>query len=229
MVRVLDDFQPKICYLKLVEPPNTKADGIVVAIDAAFDEFEMPDYKNKTVGFCSDGASVMMGKKQGVIQKIKDQGQAPWILAMWCLAHRLELALIDCFKGEYLETVVDVLTSSAKRIKEAGEIADIMETQFTKPEKCNGTRWVDHNLRAISKLIKNWKVLVMHMMSYSEDATNGAEHLTDNYGDCMTEFRETLNGNEYFGETLLKVFDREILAGESRRIVQSVRLYSKEA
>ncbi|WAR08943.1 hypothetical protein MAR_018904 [Mya arenaria] len=57
MVSVLDDFQPKVCYIKLVEPPNTKADGTVAAIDAAFDEFEMPDYKNKTIGFCSDGAS----------------------------------------------------------------------------------------------------------------------------------------------------------------------------
>ena len=51
-----------------------------------------------------------------------------------------------------------------------------METQFTKPELCNDTRWVNHKLRAISKLINNWKVFVLHMMNYSEDVSNGGEY-----------------------------------------------------
>ncbi|XP_052223803.1 zinc finger protein 862-like [Dreissena polymorpha] len=183
LVRAIDDFEPRNFFLKLVEPENTKADGILKAIDAAFDEFEMPDYKNKTIAMCSDGASVMMGGRNGVIQNIRETGNAPWILAIWCIAHRLELALKDCFKQEYLQTVVDVLTSifyfyrgSSKRCKEAAEIAEVMDTHFTKPERCNGTRWVDHKLRAISKLIKNWKVLVMHMMNYAEDHSNGSEY-----------------------------------------------------
>ncbi|XP_052266786.1 uncharacterized protein LOC127868770 [Dreissena polymorpha] len=61
---------------------------------------------------------------------------------------------------------------SAKRNREAEEIADLMDTHFTKPERCNGTRWVDHKLRAISKLVTNWKILVMDMMSYSQDDSN---------------------------------------------------------
>ncbi|WAR08939.1 hypothetical protein MAR_018897 [Mya arenaria] len=65
MVSVLDDFQPKVCYIKLVEPPNTKADGTVAAIDAAFDEFEMPDYKNKTIGSA---------------ERIKEAGETPDIM-----------------------------------------------------------------------------------------------------------------------------------------------------
>lgn len=183
LVKLLDDFYPKTMYFKLKEPPNTKSDGIVHAINEAFNEFDMPNYQQKTVGFCSDGASVMMGEKQGVIQKIKDLGQSPWILAIWCLAHRLELALKDTFKKEYMETVVEVLTSifyfykgSAKRNKEVAGIAELMESHFTKPERCNGTRWVDHKFRAISKLISNWKILVMHMMSYSEDNSNASQY-----------------------------------------------------
>ncbi|XP_052257937.1 zinc finger protein 862-like [Dreissena polymorpha] len=65
---------------------------------------------------------------------------------------------------------------SAKRNREAEEIADLMDTHFTKPERCNGTRWVDHKLRAISKLVTNWKILVMDMMSYSQDDSNAGQY-----------------------------------------------------
>ena len=116
----------------------------------------------KTVGYCSDGASVMMGEKKRVIKLFKDTKNAPWILTVWCLAHRLELAVKDCFKGTYLTHVIEALitiyyfyTGSAKRQKEASEIGEIMEEQFMKPEKANGTRWVDHKLRPISKLLLN--------------------------------------------------------------------------
>ena len=182
MVRVLDDFYPKIKFLKLEKPENTKAEGILAAIDKAFVDFEMANYKQKMVGFCSDGASVMMGNRKGVIKLLKDAGQADWIIPVHCFAHRLELAVKDCFKGTYMDSVVDTLTSvyyfykgSAKRNKEAQEVADILAEMFLKPEKANGTRWVDHKLRASSKMIKNWKTIIIHMMNYSEDNTNRAE------------------------------------------------------
>ncbi|XP_053400429.1 uncharacterized protein LOC128557263 [Mercenaria mercenaria] len=74
-VKCLEDYYPKMKYLKLVEPENTKAEGILAAIDQAFFEFELNNYKQKTVGFCSDGASVMMGSKKGVIQLLKNKWQ----------------------------------------------------------------------------------------------------------------------------------------------------------
>ncbi|KAG1697210.1 Alpha-1,2-mannosyltransferase ALG9 [Nymphon striatum] len=181
--RFLEDFYPKITFLSLEEPDNAKAHGILAAIDHAFERFDMAEYKLKTVGFCSDGASAMMGHRQGVIKLLTDSGQVPWVLSVWCLAHHLELAMKDSFKGEYLETVVETLTSvhyfyegSAKRNKEAADIAELMEETFLKPERCNGTRWVDHKLRAVSKLIKIWKILIMHFMSHAEDNTNGAQY-----------------------------------------------------
>ena len=61
-VKVVEDFYPKMKYLKIEEPENTKAEGILAAINKAFLEFDMRNYKQKTVGFCSDGASVMMGQ-----------------------------------------------------------------------------------------------------------------------------------------------------------------------
>ena len=182
MIKVLEDFYPVIKYLEIVEPENTKAEGILGAINKAFDDFGIDDFHLKVVGYCSDGASVMMGEKKGVIKLFKVTKNAPWVIAVWCLAHRLELAVKDCFKGTYLTTVIETLVSiyyfykgSAKRMKEADEIAEIMEEQFKKPEKANGTRWVDHKLRAVTKLIMNWKIIVMHLMSYAEDKSNKGE------------------------------------------------------
>lgn len=79
-------------YLKLVEPANTKADG--------------REYKQKMIGFGLDGASVMT--ERGVIELLKVEGQAVWILSVWCLPHRL--AVKDCFNGTVMDNVTEMLT-----------------------------------------------------------------------------------------------------------------------
>ncbi|CAH3162510.1 unnamed protein product [Porites lobata] len=184
MVRVIEDFYPVVKYLKQVQPANTKADGILAAINGAFAYFGFSarEYKQKMIGFGSDGASVMMGARRGVIELLKVEGQADWILSVWSLAHRLELAVKDCFKGTFMDNVTETLTliyyfykGSAKRNKEVAEVAEIMEEHFYKPEKANGTRWVDHKLRSAAKLIANWKLIVIHLQSYIEDKSNKAE------------------------------------------------------
>ena len=112
MVRVIEDFYPVVKYLKLVEPANTKVDGILAAINGAFADFGFSarEYKQKMIGFGSDGASVMMGARRGVIELLKVEGQADWILSVWCLAHKLELAVKDCFKGTFMDNVTETLT-----------------------------------------------------------------------------------------------------------------------
>ena len=51
----------------------------------------------------------MMGTQRGVISLLKEQGNAYWILSVWCMAYRLKLAVKDAFKQTYMETVVEVL------------------------------------------------------------------------------------------------------------------------
>ena len=81
-----------------------------------------------------------------------------------------------------MDNVTETLTlinyfykGSAKRDKEFLEVAEIMEEHFYEPEKANGTRWVDHKLRSATKLIANWKLIVIHLQSYIEDKSNKAE------------------------------------------------------
>ena len=64
VLKVLKDFYPQIYFLKLEEPPNTKAIGIVQAINNAFTDIGMPDYKQQLIGFCSDEATILAKKLQ---------------------------------------------------------------------------------------------------------------------------------------------------------------------
>lgn len=180
MIKVMHDHYPTMMFLRLKEPPNTKSGGIVAALNNAFNYFGMDNWKEKLIGFCSDGASVMMRELNGVATKLKRD--CPWLLVVWCLAHRLELAVKDTFKKTYMDTVIENLTAvyyfykgTSKRNREAKELADILDEQFLKPIKANGTRWVEHKLLAITKIITNYSVIISHMMSYAEDQTNRAE------------------------------------------------------
>lgn len=180
MVKVLKKYYPVMVFVSLEEPPNTKAPGILAALDNALEKCGLQNWKEKLIGFCSDGANVNMGQVRGVSTLLKQQ--SPWILSVWCLAHRLELAVRDAFKSTFMDTVVEILTTvyyfyrgSAKRNREAQELADIMDEHFLKPAKCNGTRWVEHKLLAVSKMLRNWSVLVSHMSNYAEDNTNRGE------------------------------------------------------
>ena len=180
MIKILKKHYPNMLFLSFEEPPTTKAPGILAALDNAFTKFDFPDWKSKLIGFCSDGASVNMGHVRGVSTLLKQQ--SPWIISVWCLVHRLELAVKDAFKSTYMDTVIEILTSiyyfykgSAKRNREAQELAEIMDDHFLKPAKCNGTRWVEHKLLAVSKLLHNWFIIVSHMSNYAEDNTNRGE------------------------------------------------------
>jgi hypothetical protein len=80
MIKVLENYYPKMKYLQLEQQENIKATGILKAINKAFTEFDLCDYKQKTVGFCSDGANVMMGSQRGVIGYLKEEGNAGFCL-----------------------------------------------------------------------------------------------------------------------------------------------------
>ena len=79
---------------------------------------------------------------------------------MWCLAHRIELAIKDalksiCFKliDEMLLRLYYLYEKSSKKLRQLEEIiADLsgcltFEGGGTKPIRASGTRWVGHELR----------------------------------------------------------------------------------
>ena len=55
----------------------------------------------------ADGAMVNRGEKDDVISIL--QRHLPWVIYVWCVAHRLELALKDALQGTIFDYVDEVL------------------------------------------------------------------------------------------------------------------------
>lgn len=92
-------------------------------------------------------SSVLMGKKNGVAAKIKEE--VGHLLAIHCVAHRLELGMLDTIKEEPgLKKLQDVLHYlymqyhySPKALRELRLLSEAMEDKALKPTNLNGARW----------------------------------------------------------------------------------------
>ena len=60
----------------------------------AFDDIDMLELKDRMAFLASDGARVNSGIKAALAAKFREDG-IDWLLFVWCLSHRLELALKD--------------------------------------------------------------------------------------------------------------------------------------
>jgi hypothetical protein len=110
----------------------------------------------------TDGAAVNTGRSNGLIALLTRDGM-PWLKGVWCVAHQLELGLLDCFKHEkLLQDVKELLQGvykqykySPKALRELREIAEALEEKVLVPSNILGTRWTPHMHRALESLLNN--------------------------------------------------------------------------
>ena len=103
-----DTFSPTLSLLSLKSPTSQDAEGILQAIKSALEEKGLDELWEKLVFLCTDGASMNSGLKSGLIKQIKDE--IPWVGFMWCLSHRLELALKDALSN-WMNQINECLTN----------------------------------------------------------------------------------------------------------------------
>ena len=133
------------------------------AIKSAFSDHGLETILDKMVFLSSDGASVSRGKNSGLIRLFQEDYK--WLCFIWCFSHRLELALKDALKefidpvDESLRHIYYLYQKSSKKFRELKILHTLLRDQFEmygfdiKPGKTNGTRWLDHRLRAMQKLV----------------------------------------------------------------------------
>jgi len=152
------------------------ASHIYEAVDNAVTEssgMTSEEWKAKLVGFSSDGASVMMGCKQGVATKLKRD--CPKLVTVHCTAHRLELAFKDMtLRVDYYKKISQLLIDLYYFYKKSplnrsmlNRSAEAANLSFLVPTRVGGTRWVMHVDRALSNLIKAMPAIVMHLEQMS--------------------------------------------------------------
>ncbi|KAJ8298310.1 hypothetical protein KUTeg_024841 [Tegillarca granosa] len=160
VVRYVKDGVMETSILGVIELEHADSAGTVAAIDKAFSSADEDlILENHMVAFCSDGASVNFGSRSGVAKQLTDR--CPWLIPIWCLPHRLELAVTDMLKKSDLGSkVVDALHLiyktyhySPKSKRELQLLAKELGVRIKTPTRVKGTRWSPHTEKALQILI----------------------------------------------------------------------------
>jgi hypothetical protein len=179
-----DEVQVKTAFIGVKSVRTATAEGVQEAISDSYlnlsDDLQIESFEKKMVGFTSDGASVNRGHKQSV--KTILQEKSPWIVFIWCIAHRLELALKDALTNTAFEDVDNMLLrlyylykKAPKKLRQLKELHDAYKEGMGfdeggfKPKKSNGTRWIAHKISAMKMCLDKWGVYIQHLESLSQD------------------------------------------------------------
>ena len=182
-----DVFEPQMAFFYLKELHGGQgADILKKAIEDAFVDNDMEEARQKIVFFGSDGTATNSGLNAGLITKLKQD--FAWIAFIWCLSHRLELAMKDSLK-DFMGSVDNSLRhlyymykNSSKKLSQLkslfeslGEVYDF-ESKSIKPEKSIGTRWLDHKVRAMTKLNDKFGVYAKQIQSAIEEKSSSTDN-----------------------------------------------------
>ncbi|XP_062376891.1 E3 SUMO-protein ligase KIAA1586-like [Sardina pilchardus] len=130
---------------------------------------------NNLISIATDGASVLTGKRSGVITRLKQD--FPKIQSIHCLCHRLELAVHDSLKlvagCNHFEIFVSKLytlyNQSAKNVRLLEEAAEELNVQLLKIGQIFTIRWVSSSFRTVKAVWNNYPALARHFKVASED------------------------------------------------------------
>ena len=134
-----------VTYAGMVHVPAVDAKAITETLLTYFQENGLP--LSKVTGFCSDGASVMTGWKNGVAARLKKHN--PFMQSIHCIAHRLALCCADAADDVDYPSGAEVTMNeisayfnrSGKKTAALAELATEFELTQKKMVKSGKTRW----------------------------------------------------------------------------------------
>jgi hypothetical protein len=127
------------------------------------------------IGFCCDGASVMLGRRAGVgaliVRKFPD-------VVIWhCAAHRLELGVGDTVEEVcgvnnfrcFMDKLYSLYHASPKNKRELHDVANSLGQQLLSIGRILSTRWVASSVRTIKAVWENYPALYYHFQQAAID------------------------------------------------------------
>lgn len=156
---------------------------LLIFIENAFAKINCENYKDKLVGFCADGASVNIGQRNGVVTKLRDD--IPYLIDIHCMAHRLELSIVQMKnKNTLIKKLDDVLhliwktyQYSGKSLRELRVVGEEFDARIYAPAQVNGTRWLPHVNRPLKIFIEGRKENLINGSSQYAVIQSHMEHL----------------------------------------------------
>uniref|UniRef100_A0A3B3CBF3 DUF4371 domain-containing protein n=1 Tax=Oryzias melastigma TaxID=30732 RepID=A0A3B3CBF3_ORYME len=135
--------------------------------------FTMQLLQELLIGFCSDGASVMLGVKSGVGKLLKDD--FPSFFLWHCLNHRLELAVAQALNKTggtkdfqaFLDSIYSLHSQSPKNMRELNECAHNLHITLKRIGRVFSVRWVASSWRAVNAVWQSYSALAQHFQKFS--------------------------------------------------------------
>ena len=148
--------------------------GVLATIKNAFQDHNIDALREHTVGPGTDGAAGNFGMRGGVATLMKMQEGIDWLVPVHCVNHQLELSIADALKStlfsETDEMLVKIYYLNKNSPKKMRQLAGLGEAVIA-PVRANGTRWMEHKLRALNWISKNYRLLMAHLSNLTEDTT----------------------------------------------------------
>ena len=185
-------------YFHVGRPSTVDVIGLFQSLSDALRKLGIPEvdveHCSKLVGIGSDGAAsnIARGGLKGLVE-----AKLNWVFWMWCLAHRLELAVKDALKGTAFDAIDDMLLrlyylyeKSPKKCRELEEIISDLKNCLTfddegsRPVRASGSRWVSHKLSAMRRVLSKYGAYTNHLIALSQDRTVRSTDQAKLHGYC---------------------------------------------
>ena len=148
--------------------------SIAKAIKESFEEIELDkSYDQKLIW-------LNRGCKESIMTVLKEK--SPWMLFLWCVAHRLELGLEDALSSTSFKDVDEMLRQmfylywkAPKKFRQLKELHDEYKQVFefddggVKPKKANGSRRISHKLAALKMCKDKLGLYIAHLKNIQND------------------------------------------------------------
>ncbi len=172
-------------YFTVVRPHSVTAQGLIKVLESGLQGLGIKEISaeecKKLVVIGTDGASANMAARglKGLVE-----GRLPWVLWMWCMAHRMELAIKDTLKATAFDLIDELLLrlyylyeKSPKKCRELEGVTTDLKKCFdfddagVKPVRASGSRWVAHKLNAMKRVVSKFGAYTSHIAALSEDTS----------------------------------------------------------
>ena len=172
-----EKIHTQISYFHVGRPSTVDAPGLFQNLNIALRKLRCAEvdveHCSKLVGIGSDGVTTNIARKglKGLVEAELD-----WVFWMWCLPHRLELAVKDALKGTAFDAIDDMLLKLyylyEKSPKKCMELEEVLKNCITfddvgsRPVRASGSRWVSHKLSAMRHVLSKYGAYTNHLIEY---------------------------------------------------------------
>ena len=180
-----EKIHTRMDYLTVNRPHNVTAKGLFEVLEGGLVSLGISEVSaeacKKLVGVGTDGAAsnIAAAGLKGQVE-----GRLSWVFWMWCLAHRLELAVKDALNDTRFSLIDEMLLKlyylyekSPKKCRELEDIISDLQQYMAfddcgvRPVRASGTRWVAHKLNAMKRVLSKYGAYTSHLAALSTDSS----------------------------------------------------------